>query len=78
MVRRPDPSRQADEARSNSIPNPDTQPTLPPAQTIEDVGGRDHPCVDVEGVGDPEGDEVGPGPLSSLGLDGLEVLCWLR
>lgn len=74
MILGSNPSCKADKARSNGIADPNTYPALPPAQTIEDVGGRDHPCIDVEGVGDPEGNEVGPRPLSSLGFDGLKVL----
>jgi hypothetical protein len=42
---------------------------LPPTQSIYDVGGGNHPCVDVEGVGDPKAHKVPRAPLPSLWFD---------
>lgn len=64
----------ADEATSNGIADPDAEPRLPPRQPIDDHATGDHPCVDVEGISNPEADEVPRTPLSTSGLDGLEIV----
>jgi hypothetical protein len=48
--------------------------TLPPAEANLERGSSNHPCVDIEAVGDPEGDEIDVFPLSALGLDRLQVM----
>lgn len=63
-----------DEAAGDGIADPDAQPRLPPREAGGDHGRADHPGVDVEGVGDPEADEVPRLPLPALRLDGLEVV----
>jgi hypothetical protein len=41
-----------DKTRGNRVADPDTKPRLPPGKTsASDVGGRNHPGVDVETVG---------------------------
>lgn len=68
------PTREADEARGDGVADPDAEPGLPPRQAGDDHGAGDHPGVDVEGVGDPEADEVPGAPLPALWLDGLEIV----
>ena len=74
MVSRTNPTSEDDEECSNGVANPDTDPCLPPAQT--DLQGRssNHPCIDVEAVGDPERDKVDVSPLSPCRLDGFQVV----
>ena len=74
MVGGTDATCQADEAGGEGVAQPDAYPRLPPRQTVHDHGGADHPRVDVEGVGDPEADEVPGPPLAALGLDGFEII----
>lgn len=74
VVGRADPTRQADEAARDGVADPDAEPRLPPRQAADDHGRRDHPCVDVERVGDPEGDKVPGTPLAALGLDRLQIV----
>ena len=74
MVGGADATGQADEASGNGVAEPNTQPRLPPGETTNDHGRRDHPGVDVERVGDPEGDEVPRTPLPALGLHRLEIM----
>lgn len=53
---------------------PDTNPSLPPGKTNVEGRGGDHPCIDVERVGDPETDEVECTPLATSGLDNLQIM----
>lgn len=74
MVSCTDATSQADEARRDEIADPDTNPRLPPAEAALYHRRRDHPSVDVEGIGNPETDIVPSSPLPALRLDGLEVM----
>lgn len=74
MIHRANSPRKTNEARSNGIPGPNTQPRLPPRQAGRDHGVCNHPRVEVERVGDPEADEVPRAPLAAGGLDWLEVV----
>lgn len=69
-----DASSHAEQASGDSIADPDTKPGLPPGQAVQNVGRGDHPCVDVEGVGDPKSYKVPRTPLTTLRLDGLEIV----
>lgn len=69
-----DATSQGDEETGNRIADPDTEPCLPPGEAVDDHGGGNHPRVDVEGVGDPETDEVPGTPLAALLFDGLQVM----
>lgn len=73
MVHGTDAAGQADEKASDSVTNPDTQPTLPPRQATDasatDHGRSDHPGVDIERVGNPEADEIPSAPLPALWFD---------
>jgi hypothetical protein len=53
---------------------PDANPSLPPRQAIVKRRSSDHPCVDVERVGNPETDKIEGGPLTTFGLDNLQVM----
>ena len=74
VVRGTNATRQADEAGRDRVADPDAKPRLPPRQATNDHGRRNHPRVDVERVGDPEGDKVPGTPLTAGGLHGLEVM----
>lgn len=50
-----DTTSEADEATCDGVADPDAEPGLPPAETTDDVGGGNHPGVDVRAVTDPEG-----------------------
>lgn len=65
---------QNDEAARNRIANPHADPRLPPREAIDDGGGRDLPGVDVNGIGQPESHEIPSSPLSSLRLDGFQIV----
>ena len=53
---------------------PDTNPSLPPGKSNVKRRGGDHPCVDVERVGDPETDEVECAPLATSRFDNLQIM----
>ena len=74
MVHCTDPTSQDNEERGDSIANPNADPCLPPTQSDLQRRGSDHPGVDVEAVGDPEGDEVDMSPLSALRLNGFQIM----
>ena len=74
MVYSTDPTSEDDEERSDGVADPDTDPCLPPTQTDLERGGCNHPCVDVEAVGDPESDKVDVSPLAALRLDGFQIM----
>ena len=68
------PTSENNKEGRDGIADPDTDPCLPPGKTDFERGGGNHPGVDVERVGNPESDEVDMAPLSSLWLDGFEIV----
>lgn len=69
MIRSPETGGDADEAAGNRVPDPHTQPALPPRQSASYSSRRYHPGVDVEGIGNPEPDEIPWTPLATLKFD---------
>lgn len=59
---------------AGTLTNPDTQPCLPPRQANFKTGRSNHPCVDIERVGNPEIDEGDVAPLPACRLDRLQVM----
>lgn len=74
MVHGTDTSIHGDENTSDAIADPDTQPCLPPREASNNHGRRDHPSVDVEGIGDPEADKVPGAPLTAFLLDRFQIV----
>jgi hypothetical protein len=60
--------------RDEAVSEPDADPCLPPRQTGGHHRGDDHPGVDVETIGHPEGNEVPVPPCTILRWDGAEVI----
>lgn len=58
MIGCADTTGHADKASGDTVADPNAYPCLPPGKSIENASRGDHPGVDVEGVGDPEGNEV--------------------
>lgn len=59
---------------TQGVSEPHRKPRLPPRHAVLHSGGRNHPRVDVERVGNPEKHIVVPRPLSSRRLDGPQVI----
>ena len=47
--------------------------TLPPGESDLKRRRSNHPCVDIEGIGNPETNKIPRLPLSTLRLNGLEI-----
>jgi hypothetical protein len=65
---------QDDEESSDGVTDPDANPGLPPGETDFERRGCNHPCIDVEGISDPETDVVPGFPLTAFWLDRLKIM----
>lgn len=63
------------ERTRNRVADPDANPRLPPRESSHNTGGGDHPCVDVEGVGNPEADIIPGTPLPPSRFNWKGSLC---
>lgn len=58
-----------DEDSCNRVADPDAKPGLPPGEANNDARRGNHPCVDIERVGNPEADIIPGTPLPAGGFN---------
>lgn len=73
MVDGADATADDDEDGRDGVAYPDAQPRLPPREATGNHGRGNHPCADVDTVGDPEADIVPGAPKPALLLDRFQI-----
>lgn len=74
MINRTNSANKDNEHTDGSVSKPNSEPDMPPRQTIGNSGCCDLPSVDVEGIRNPEGYEIPECPFASFRLDWLEIV----